>query len=325
MIKDKYLNIDLYRLIASFLVVAIHTYPLDFISPNLDYFFTRILFRIAVPLFVMITGYYIIPRALKDKNELKKYTLKIIKIYLISIIIYLPLNIYNGYFNNFNIFTFIKDIFLNGIFYHLWYFPALILGLWLTYFIIKKFKFKVIITLISLLYIIGLFGDSYYYLISDNLILRNIYDFIFIFFDYTRNGLFYIPIFLYMGYYFNNKKFNKLNIYLIISLILMMIEGIILYIFKIPKHNSMYLFLIPTMFLIFNFIINKNLKTDKKIRNCATYLYIMHPLFIVIIRLLSKILKFKTLNNSFINYILVILSTILFISLINKLKKYKKG
>ena len=47
-------------------------------------------------------------------------------------------NIYMGKFNNISIFSIIKDILINGTLYHLWYFPALILGIWITYYFIKK-------------------------------------------------------------------------------------------------------------------------------------------------------------------------------------------
>ena len=86
----KKLNLDISRLIASLMVVAIHTYPLSSINGTLDYCFTRIICRIAVPIFLMITGYYVLN---KDIDYLKKYTIKILKIYLISILIYNPINI----------------------------------------------------------------------------------------------------------------------------------------------------------------------------------------------------------------------------------------
>ena len=67
---SKKINIDIWRFIVSFLIVAIHISPFAKISPKFDFFFTRILGRIAVPLFLMITGYYILDRALKDKEDL---------------------------------------------------------------------------------------------------------------------------------------------------------------------------------------------------------------------------------------------------------------
>ena len=106
---SKKLNIDVCRFIATLMVVAIHIYPLSSFSEDVDYMFTRVLFRIAVPLFLMITGYYILPKSLNEKNTIKNYTIKIVKLYLISMLIFLPINIYNGYFHYLNF------IFLNKI------------------------------------------------------------------------------------------------------------------------------------------------------------------------------------------------------------------
>ena len=321
--KIKNINIDICRLIAAFMIVAIHVYPFKSLNEDVDYIITRVIFRIAVPFFLMITGYFLIPKILSKKDTLIKYTKKILKIYLICIIIYIPINIYNGYFNYFSIISFIKDILIDGTFYHLWYFPALILGLWITCFVINKCNKNMQIIIIILLYLIGLFGDSYYGLINNIDILKMLYNFIFNVSTYTRNGLFYVPIFLYMGYSFNNKydSDNKTVLLLIINVLLMISEGIVLYFNKIPRHNSMYIFLIPTSYFIFKYIISSNKKKSKKIRNIATLTYILHPLFIIIIHFLSNLPYLNIIAvNSIINYILVLIATIIFSIIILNLK-----
>lgn len=73
---NKKINIDVARFVVSFLVIAIHISPFININQEFNFFFTRILGRIAVPLFFMITGYFVIDGCLKDKNKLKKYTIK---------------------------------------------------------------------------------------------------------------------------------------------------------------------------------------------------------------------------------------------------------
>ena len=76
---NKKINIDVARFVVSFLVIAIHISPFININQEFNFFFTRILGRIAVPLFFMITGYFVIDGCLKDKNKLKKYTINDIK------------------------------------------------------------------------------------------------------------------------------------------------------------------------------------------------------------------------------------------------------
>ena len=326
----KKINIDILRLIASFMIVAIHIYPLASINEDVDYIITRVIFRIAVPLFLMITGYYILPKATQNIATLKKYTVKILKLYIISMFIYLPVNIYTSYFNNINFIVLLKDILINGTFYHLWYFPALIMGLWINYYLIKKLRLKTIYVLFIFLYVIGLFGDNYYHFIENISIFRTLYNGIFSIFDYTRNGLLYTPIFIFIGYMFNNKKntlTNKKNlVYLFIFLIFMIIEGTLLYLYSVPRHSSMYIFLIPFSYYLFNFAIYNNNGFNKKIRNLSTWIYILHPLFILVVRIISKILNLGILiNDNLINYFMVLTLTIMFILFIYKVNELIKS
>ncbi len=317
-------NIDFFRLLAAFLIVAIHIYPFTFISEEVDYTFTRILFRMAVPLFLMITGFFILPKALKEKEQLEKYSLKIIKIYIISMIIYLPVNIYNGYLSDIDVFTFLKDIFINGSFYHLWYFPALILGLWITYLIMKKVKKPIFIFLI--LYGIGILGDSYYGFIQNIPVLKDFYSFLFTIFDYTRNGIFYVPTFLYMGYSFYKLKEGTCEndiYYFFIFSISMASEGLLLYKYAIPRHTSMYFFLLPVSYFLGKILLTSDFKSSPKIRNIATWLYILHPLFLIVVRLIAKVLHLESIlvENHFVTYLCVVSLTLFFIISIEKLKE----
>ena len=49
---------DAFKWLAAFLVVAIHTSPLESIWPYGDFLLTRIAARLAVPFFFMLTGYF---------------------------------------------------------------------------------------------------------------------------------------------------------------------------------------------------------------------------------------------------------------------------
>lgn len=51
--------LDLCRLAAALLVITIHTAPLSDVSAGADFFLTRILARVAVPYFFMLTGYFL--------------------------------------------------------------------------------------------------------------------------------------------------------------------------------------------------------------------------------------------------------------------------
>lgn len=316
--KTSKISIDKFRILAAILIIAIHIFPLASINETLDYIFTHVVCRIGVPFFLIVTGYFVLPKALEDKNKLIKYTLKIIKVYAMCIVIYLPINLYAGQLKDITIIEAIKNVLINGTFYHLWYFPAVILGVWLTYFLIKKFNKKIIGIVVSILYIIGIFGDSYFGISQKFAITSNLYKGIFKIADYTRNGLFFAPIFLYLGYNFNNTKNkisqNKSAIFAIISMFFMIFEGLTLKYFNIQKHDSMYFMLVPTMFFLFNTLVQNNNENNKKLRNISTIIYIIHPMFIILIRGVAKVIKLENImiDNSLINYIVVVISSVIF-------------
>lgn len=325
------MSLDKFRLFASILIVAIHTYPLSSINENLDFVFTHIFCRIGVPIFLMITGYFVLPKAIQDKKSLMKYTKKIAKIYFLCMILYLPVNIYAGKLKGISLVGILKSIFIDGTFYHLWYFPALILGIWITYFIIKHIKNKNGLILVSILYVIGLFGDSYFGIAEKWSVTKTFYDAIFNIFDYTRNGLFYVPIFLYLGYIMKNInwKISKRDniIFIIISLVLMILEGMILHHFNLQRHDSMYFMLIPTMIGIFNFILQNKNENNKQLRNIATIIYIIHPMFIIVVRGIAKITQMQNvmIDNSIIQYLLVVISSLIFSIILEKKKVSEKN
>ena len=316
--NNRKLDMDKFRIISAVLIIAIHTFPFLSINETFDFIFTHIICRIGVPFFLMVTGFFVLPKAIEDRKNLIKYTIKIIKIYVICMILYLPINIYAGQLSNIGIVEILKNIFINGTFYHLWYFPALILGIWITYLLIKHFNSKIVIVSVSLMYIIGILGDSYFGIVEKSEVVLGIYNCIFKVSEYTRNGLFYVPIFLSLGYSFNKtewiiSKKNKV-ILLVVSVTFMILEGVSLHYLNFQRHDSMYFMLIPVMIAIFSLILQANASNNKKLRNIATIIYIIHPMMIILIRGIAKVVNFENImiDNTLIHYVLVVISSVLF-------------
>ena len=59
--KPNYGWLDRFRIIAALAVIAIHTSPLATFHEGADFFLTRVLARIAVPFFFMVTGHFVVP------------------------------------------------------------------------------------------------------------------------------------------------------------------------------------------------------------------------------------------------------------------------
>ena len=124
-----YTGIDLFRLVAAILIITIHTSPLASFTATGDFILARILARVAVPFFFMTSGFFLISRYSRDNKKRKKFVKKTAYIYVLAILIYIPVNIYNGYFNCGSLIpNILKDLFFDGTIYHLWYLPASIFG-----------------------------------------------------------------------------------------------------------------------------------------------------------------------------------------------------
>ena len=194
--NKEYAGVDYFKLIAAFLVIAIHTSPLATYSETGDFVLTRIIARVAVPFYFMVSGYFLISRYAYNTDKLKSFLKKMVVIYGISIFLYIPVNVYNHYFSmEYLLPNLLKDIFFDGTMYHLWYLPASMLGAVIAWFLVRKVGFYKALLLTGLLYFAGMFGDSYYGLISGISGVERVYHFLFELFDYTRNGIFLLQFF----------------------------------------------------------------------------------------------------------------------------------
>ena len=316
-------GIDHFRQVAALLIVGIHTYPLSSINENLNFLVINVFARIAVPFFLMTTGYFLLPQYLSRKRNSIEPLIKFIKktclFYLIATALYLPISIYAGYYSGGSIAaTIVRNILFDGTFYHLWYLPASILGVLLSYLLGRKFSVRIILGIAVLLYIFGLLGDSYYGLTVKVPFLNLMYNTGFKVFSYTRNGLFYAPIFLVIGAIIAKKQHHPDTrvcfIGFCVSLLIMLAEGSILHQSGLQRHDSMYVALLPCMFFLFQLLLSRKGKTRPILRDVTMWIYILHPIFIVTVRGAAKMTGLTGLlvGNSVIHYIAVCLLSIIF-------------
>lgn len=314
--KKKSAAIDPFRMAAAFLIVAIHTAPLSSFSETADFFFSYCFARVSVPFFLMATGYFalspIISKKASSYSSLWKSMKKTALIYLAATVIYLPVNIYSKKLPA------LKDIFkvlvFDGTFYHLWYLPAALLGMLLLFLLSKKCSSQIMLVICGILYLIGLLGDSWYGLSALLPPLKAFYDILFGISSYTRNGIFYAPIFLLMGALISRqgvrRHFDETMVYLtgtLFFLLLMLGEGYLTYILEWQRHNSMYLFLIPCMFFLFHLLLCLPGKGNRSLRRVTLLIYLLHPLVIILVRGFAKVTHLSSylVENSLIHYLAV--------------------
>ena len=312
-IRKSYGGFDVFKLIAAFLVVAIHTSPLTSVSPAADFFFTRILGRLAVPFFFMVTGQFILTRYIEDGRNgfaaVWKYIKKVMLLYLAAIIIYLPIGYYAGNYSGVSPLSALCMLIFDGTFYHLWYFPALIVGILFVCLLRRVCPVRGLWAITVVLYIIGLLGDSYWGITENVPVVSGVYEAMFKISSYTRNGLFFAPVFLLMGSQAAKLKISvkKSGILFAAAFILMTAEGLVLRHFNLQRHDSMYIMLPVCMVFLYQLIMSWERGPAKILRTASTWIYILHPAVIIAVRGAASVLGLRRLlvENSVVHYLAV--------------------
>lgn len=340
-----YTGIDVFRLVAAVLIITIHTSPLAGLSETGDFILTRIVARVAVPFFFVTSGFFLISRYHYQTAKLCAFVKKTLMIYAAAIALYIPVNLYNGYFKmEYLLPNFIKDIVFDGTLYHLWYLPASVIGGMIAWGLVKKLDYRKAFAVAAALYLIGLFGDSYYGVIANVPVCSGFYALIFQVSDYTRNGIFFAPVFFIMGgfiadYSSENKsviacdksicrksesgksasvkmvlrkivheenmfdeKIVVTGVCFVLSMALMLVEGLVLHYFQVQRHDSMYVFLPPCVYFLFMLLLQFRGRRHVWLRDLSLIVYIIHPMMIVVVRMSAKVFHLQGLlvdNNVF--------------------------
>lgn len=341
-------NLDILKYICAILIIILHLRPFLSLFDSLDLAFNNIITRICVPLFFLISGYFISIKEKNNTNYIKKYIKKTISLYLVWSIIYIPIIILE-IINNFELINqyipqnislpiliilfilllpiaIIIALLYSGIYYHLWYFPALLLSLIVLNKWKKRFNIKILLVISFFLLLFGA-TETYYGVLPVSIqnIISHYYD---IFFT-TRNFLFFGLFYVVFGYYIGNKKkvyskycFEKL----IISFIFLIFEGIFLH--DTARLNSnILLSCIPLSYYLFISVIYFNKPNKKKInfnfRELSKYYYLVHPAIICLYNIILRI--FNLQQGVYMQIFIIIMSThILSLFIIYFKKLYKQ-
>lgn len=307
-------GLDVFRMVAALMVVAIHTSPLESVNTGADVFLTRMLARVAVPFFFMVTGQFVLTDYLHDPHQgfssIRRYLKKIAALYGLSILLYLPIGIYAGYYTAITPLTALRMLVFDGTFYHLWYFPALMLGVLLVCLLRRVCSQRACAAVAGILYLLGLLGDSYWGLTAAIPGVSVVYEAGFQLFGYTRNGLFLAPLFLLLGVQMGQKPCGRAPAHaagFLLSLLLMTAEGFTLRVAGLPRHDSMYLLLPVCMVCLYRLLLAWNRRSSKFLRTTSTGIYILHPAILVAVRLVAKVLPGAGIlvTNSLAQYLAV--------------------
>ena len=281
-------TIDVLRLVFAVLVVSIHTMALYCFGEDAWLATSMGVARIAVPFFFIITGYFFYPKVKKGKSG-NTYIKKIFKFYitwvLIEAITLFPLLISDSIQE---LISTLIGVLLIGVTGSLWYLSSMILALLVTKQLLKKDKFILLFIVSSILFIIGLSGDSYYGLTEGSILgdIANAYANIF---KMTNIGFTCSVPFIVIGAAINKYKLkDKIKNSGIISLIgigLLLIETFVLYKNGIAKDCNMLVSLLVVVPAIFIWALNSKLNiSNKSAKICREYsigIYCTHQILMM--------------------------------------------
>lgn len=173
-VEKQYNGIDVCKLVMAILVVAIHTNPMVACENGTILSVYNSLVSLAVPFFFIASGFFLgkkMTATIGDEENLKtikSYLFRIIKLYLLWTIIYLPLTIYDYVVSGdsiaYCIALFVRGLFLIGEHYNswiLWYLLSTIYALTFIYFMCKmKVSRKILLLVSTIVLLIGFSLDS---------------------------------------------------------------------------------------------------------------------------------------------------------------------
>ncbi len=341
--KIFYQNLDILKYFSAILIIILHLRPFRYFSSELDLAFNNIITRICVPVFFLITGYFVAKKEKDNANYIDTYIKKTIPLYLTWSVIYIifilcilipliPSFLYFAESLNISIPLLIIGIIIllpivlvvallyTGVYYHLWYFPAVIFSLMVLRRWKKNHKLK---HLLIISFILLLFGatETYYGILP--LSIKELLSFYYNIFFTTRNFLFFGLFYIVFGYFIGTKE----NLYsrnclikLIITFFLLIFEAILLHDTNRLDSNIL-LSCVPLTYYLFisTIYISNHLKTKFPFGTLSKYYYLIHPMIIFIISF-----KFKNIyNQPYLNIVIILIITHIISELIIRFMKAK--
>ena len=279
-------SISFFQYLFAIAVILVHSGRLTSYEP-LHFGLKSMLGRLAVPFFIVCASFFL-KHSLGNSKKMKAYLVKIVKNYLFWSFVYLPYAWLFFSSLHLPVYLFPAGILIAlvylGMCYQLWYIPAFLLGLFLVNQLVKRLGMVWTGLITFLLYCWGLIETYSAYLDTTSL-LKGYQLYSNLFFT-ARNGLFYTPIFIYMGYYlydhfhaqtFRIHRWQKLAL----AFGLLCLEGIIIFQHQGIDKNF---FLLPfvTVYLVNACLRSSFLKSYdlQYLKQMSIALYFSHPIFI---------------------------------------------
>ena len=300
---NRSLSLDILKIILALMVVGIHSGFLSDISALGRYLTTAGLFRIAVPIFFVINGFFFFS---VPPEKIVTWFKRVIILYLFWTLVYIGYWFRAETINLFEIVRVIKTILVGH--EHLWYLPAMV-GAALVLLPLRKLTTPALLTIALVLYFIGL---SIQYLGNYHVVANTSIDKILNSHFVYRNFLFFAFPFFAIGYLLRRteiyKKFSLASIVsmTIIAVTLLLIENYLDFKFQVAsKGFDIFLFLILVCPLVFITALKLDIRGESKtLALYSTGIYFIHPLFISLVK------TYADMGGTLLTLVVAILATL---------------
>lgn len=298
----QYKGIDVFKFIMALLVVVLHTHPFYGINAGLNFLTADVISRAAVPFFFAASGFLLQKQISVNEVDARKvlgrYIRKILGLYCIWTIVYLPIIVYVKILSSDDalirsILMALRDFAFAGSYAHLWYLPAAAVGIAVVYILKKYVGERKTAAILMVLFFAGLLTQSYFglltYIVEPDGILWMMMKAVKKVMVTCRNGVFFGSIFIYMGTWIAKSDFTierrKAVIGLTVSVLFFSIEAAYLRTAGFVREEDMYLMLLPTVFFLMMIAVQTSVNGETVFfRKMSMNIYYVHLIFRFIYR-----------------------------------------
>ena len=292
-LKKEINAIDFCKFVLAFFVVAIHTDLLELVSEPINWGIMHLMFRLAVPFFYVVSGYFLGRKlfGVKDKKTIfksyrKKQCIPLIVWGGLALITYGISLCRNGT----SMIGVIARVVRSAVFYPrgaMWFVAACIISSFILEFVLKRKIRRRYITIVALvLYGVALIANTYYFVIEGT-IFQTIIDIYMKVCISARNGVF-LFIYMWLGYLLADESLTVqldrhkelVNVILVGSILTFVLEVVYTYNKNAMDDSSLFASFVVLIPMLVYKLLNYHMKANlpyKDMRKISTYVYYLHP------------------------------------------------
>lgn len=305
----QYQNLDLFRFLSSIIIIVLHACPFFTVSYEIDMAINNIIGRICVPFFFFISGYFAAKQEQKKPDYIRSYIRSMIPVYLLWSAVYLPWSLslaapyiqqVSGLLCTIGLPTAIQNLLLlllvplavivallySGVYYHLWYFPALLLSMLVLRWWKRKYSLR---GLLTVSFVLLLFGATETYYGFCGQFFQSLLHYYYAVFFTTRNFLFFALFYVTLGYWMGKQEQPASSLCflkLLLSIAALVGEGMLLQTTQRLDSNIL-LACVPLVYYLFSCLLYTNIHVPQlseiPFRAISKYYYLVHPLMILFV------------------------------------------